>query len=221
MSLWWKPGSWRDPCSKPTCSRPLNRGFRGARRPPLRQAGRPPLRMNGSRRGTFSKIWTRIGHQKSGREGWSGRPASGPGGYQGQRPLPCQPGPKAQVSGFPGIQGLKARRAYLRVVDERSKHRRVLDRIHRMDRMLRIPSGTAFHPVHRVHPVKKRAVSTDNTETRPSPDHPGEGAWNSWRESPRPGLNPFSGRHPRLTPWARVFAPLRGWWRGRVDGRTC
>ena len=36
--------SWEDPCSKPTCSRTMNRGFRGARRPPLRQAGRPPLR---------------------------------------------------------------------------------------------------------------------------------------------------------------------------------
>ncbi len=41
-------GSWRANCSRSTCSRPLNRGFRGARRPPLRQAGRPPLRRHGS-----------------------------------------------------------------------------------------------------------------------------------------------------------------------------
>ncbi len=29
------------------------------------------------------------------------------------------------------------------------------------------PSGTGFHPVHRVHPVETRAVSSDNTEMRP------------------------------------------------------
>jgi hypothetical protein len=33
----------------------MNRGLRGARRPPLRQAGRPPLRRHGSWRATGSK----------------------------------------------------------------------------------------------------------------------------------------------------------------------
>ena len=36
-------GLWRAALAQAPCSRPMNVGFRGARRPPLRQAGRPPL----------------------------------------------------------------------------------------------------------------------------------------------------------------------------------
>ena len=45
---WESEGSWEAPCSKMTCSRAMNRGLRGARRPPLRQARRPPRPMHGS-----------------------------------------------------------------------------------------------------------------------------------------------------------------------------
>ncbi len=50
-------GSWRAPCSKSTCSRTMNQErFRGARRPPLRQAGRPPLQTRGSWEAPCSKM---------------------------------------------------------------------------------------------------------------------------------------------------------------------
>ncbi len=48
VPLWWKPGSWRAALAQAPCSRTMNPGFRGARRPPLRQAGRPPLQTRGS-----------------------------------------------------------------------------------------------------------------------------------------------------------------------------
>jgi hypothetical protein len=58
-------GSWKATCSKSTRSRTMNRGFRGARRPPLRQARRPPLRTHGS--------W---GGDPSWAGGWAWRPGT-------------------------------------------------------------------------------------------------------------------------------------------------
>ncbi len=166
----------------------MHLGFRGARRPPLRQAGRPPLRMGGSWRATCSKSNCSRAMNR---------------GFQGaRRPLLPQAGrPPLRMGGsWRGVE----RAALIPDFSRREKEKMLRE-------VCRVEAGVRWNELRGLGRTGHRHVPEGRTRL---PLPPGEGRGEGARFNPRRGLRGKvhgEARFPKLdTYWGHEPGRRRG-----------